>query len=102
MIDYTFEEITKNDTNDVVEIYNSNIDFLENHLGVRSISKEFIANEVKEMQSVVFESKVIKDNKGNVIGLCDFKLDEECYLSLLMIKAKEKRSGLGTVIYNQP
>ncbi|MGL5415016.1 MAG: GNAT family N-acetyltransferase [Clostridium sp.] len=101
MNNYTFEAITKNDINDLVEIYNSNIDFLEKHLGVKSISKEFIIDEIKEMQSVGFESKVIKDNKGNVIGLCDFKLDEECYLSLLMIKAKEKRSGLGTVIYSQ-
>ncbi|MGL5764725.1 MAG: hypothetical protein ACRCX8_03695 [Sarcina sp.] len=79
MGNYKFETIAKNDINDVVEIYNSNVDFLENHLGVKSISKEFIVNEVKEMQSVGFESKVIKDNKGNVIGLCDFKLDEECY-----------------------
>ena len=55
-----------------------------NHLGVSSVSKEFILNEIEEMKKIGFNSSIIKDHTGEVIGLCDFKISHEVYLSLLM------------------
>ena len=44
-----FDMATKNDIDKVLEIYNSNSDFLEKHLGASRVSKEFIANEMEEL-----------------------------------------------------
>ena len=97
---YTFSKVELNDIHKVVEIYNSNVSFLMAHMGISNISKEFVSNEINEMKSVGFISSVIKDNKGEIIGVCDFKIQEEAYLSLLMIHSKFKGNGLGKDIYN--
>lgn len=97
---YTFSKVKLNDIDKIVEIYNSNVSFLMAHMGISNTSKEFICNEINEMKSVGFISSVIKDNKGEIIGVCDFKIQEEAYLSLLMINSKFKGNGLGKEIYN--
>ena len=94
--DCKFDMATKNDIDKVLEIYNSNSDFLEKHLGASRVSKEFIANEMEEMKKIGFRSFVIKNSEGNTVGICDFKIAEEVYLSLLMIDGKQKRNGLGS------
>ncbi len=38
---------------------------------------------------------------SNIIGICDFKISEEVYLSLLMIDANQQGKGLGSIVYNQ-
>lgn len=96
-----FDMATKNDIDKILEIYNSNPDFLEKHLGTARVSKKFIANEMQEMKKIGFRSFVIKNSEGNTVGICDFKIAEEVYLSLLMIDAKQKRNGLGSRIYSQ-
>ena len=101
MKNYVFAEIEQNDIDKIRDIYNSNKNFLVAHMGISSISKEFIYNEINEMKSIGFISSAIKDNKGEIIGVCDFKIQEEAYLSLLMIDSKLKRNGLGKDIYNQ-
>ena len=40
--DCKFDMATKNDIDKVLEIYNSNSDFLEKHLGASRVSKEFM------------------------------------------------------------
>lgn len=97
---YIFSKVELNDIDKIVQIYNSNESFLMAHMGVSNISKEFISNEINEMKNVGFISPVIKDNKGEIIGVCDFKIQEEAYLSLLMIHSKFKGNGLGKDIYN--
>ena len=97
---YTFSKVKLNDIDKIVEIYNSNVSFLMAHMGISNTSKKFISNEINEMKSVGFISSVIKDNKGEIIGVCDFKIQEEAYLSLLMIHSKFKGNGLGKDIYN--
>ena len=42
----------------------------------------------------------LKNNEGNIVGICDFKIGDEVYLSLLMIDDKLNGKGLGTIIYN--
>jgi len=98
---YIIDEIDLNAINRILDIYNSNKSFLCNHLGVSSVSKEFILNEIEEMKKIGFNSSIIKDHTGEVIGLCDFKISHEVYLSLLMIDYRLKGNGLGKTIYNQ-
>lgn len=100
MDNYIFSKMELNDINKIVEIYNSNVVFLMAHMGISNISKEFILNEINEMKNVGFTSSIIKDNKGEIIGVCDFKIEKEAYLSLLMIHSKFKGKGLGKDIYN--
>lgn len=95
------EKLEEKNIEDIVGIYNSNKTFLENHMGITSVTREFIINEIKEMENIGFSSLIIKNSKGNTIGVCDYKIEEEVYLSLLMIDAKLKRKGFGKTIYNQ-
>lgn len=101
MHNYKFDMITINDIDKILDIYNSNTSFLTNHMGTPTISKEFIVKEIEEMKNIGFNSLVIKNNENNIVGICDFKMADEVYLSLLMIDAKQKRKGLGSEIYNQ-
>lgn len=101
MDNYIIEMIDKNNIDKIVEIYNSNKIFLESHVGIPNVSKDFIINEIEQMKNIGFSSLVIKNNEGNIVGVCDFKIGDEAYLSLLMIDAKLKGNGLGSIIYNQ-
>lgn len=101
MANYIIDQVDQNDINRILDIYNSNKTFLCNHIGISSVSKEFILNEIEEMKKAGFISSIIKDNKGKIVGLCDFKISDEVYLSLLMIDYRLKGNGLGKTIYNQ-
>lgn len=43
MDNYKFDIITRNDIDKILDIYNSNTSFLENHMGISTVSKEFIS-----------------------------------------------------------
>ncbi len=101
MDNYIIDKVDLNDINGVLDIYNSNQPFLCNHMGVSSVSKEFILHEIKEMKNIGYTSSVIKDNTGEIVGLCDYKISDEVYLSLFMIDSKLKGNGFGKTIYNQ-
>lgn len=101
MDNYIIDMIIENDIAKILDIYNSNKSFLKNHMGITAVSKDFIVDEIEEMKSIGFSSLVIKNNEGNIVGICDFKMEDEVYLSLLMIDAKLKGNGLGSIIYNQ-
>ena len=101
MDNYIINTVDQNDIGKIIDIYNSNKTFLENHIGISKVSKDFIVNEIEEMKNIGFSSLVIKNNEDNIVGICDFKIGDEVYLSLLMIDAKLKGNGLGRIIYNQ-
>lgn len=101
MNNYIIDKVEQDNINRIVDIYNSNKTFLCSHLGISSVTKEFVLNEIQEMKNMRFNSSAIKDNKGEIVGLCDFKISDEAYLSLLMIDAKLKGNGFGGIIYNQ-
>lgn len=101
MDNYIIDTVDQNDISKIIDIYNSNKTFLENHVGISKVSKDFIVNEIEEMNNIGFSSLVIKNNEGNIVGICDFKIGDEVYLSLLMIDANLKGNGLGRIIYNQ-
>ena len=100
--EYCVEEISQSDINDIVEIYNSNQKFLENHLKRRRVTNEWYEKELKDMKDVVFKSCKIVDKKTRkIIGLLDFKIEKESYLSILMIHDTYKKQGVGRLIYKK-
>lgn len=92
--------IKNDDLNDIVQVYNSNKHFLVNHMGKCEITYEWIFQELESMRKINFSScKVVEKISGKIIGIIDFKIDKETYLSLLMLHNDYKNKGFGKVIY---
>ncbi|KNF08144.1 GCN5-like N-acetyltransferase [Gottschalkia purinilytica] len=88
------------DVDKVTEIYNSNEEFLIKHLGVNKISSEWIEKELEDMKKCGFLSCKITDKHSNdILGIMDFKIDDETYLSLLMLHNRFSNKGLGQEVY---
>ena len=100
MDNYIIEEVKENHIDKIVDIYNSNKKFLKSHMNISSVTSEFSMSEIKEMKDIGFTSTVVKDSRNNVIGVCEFKVNKEVYLSLLMIDGNIKGKGIGHSIYN--
>ncbi|KGJ48999.1 hypothetical protein KD33_11510 [Clostridium sp. NCR] len=99
--DYRIDYATNGDLDQFVNIYNSNVDFLINHIGVSKIDLQWITKEFKEMQRINFNCcKVVDKNNDSVIGLLDFKLGEISYLSIFMLHKDYKSKGIGKQVYN--
>lgn len=88
------------DVDGIASVYNSNKRFLASHMDKEKVSKEWILQELQSMKKVGFNScKIIETNSGRVIGVMDFKISRETYLSLLMIHNDHRGKGLGKLIY---
>jgi GNAT superfamily N-acetyltransferase len=98
--DFSIDLVEHKDINNIVEVYNSNRDFLVNHLDSDKITYDWIFEELESMKKSGFCScKVVEKSSGKLIGILDFKLGEETYLSLLMIHNDYKNKGYGKAIY---
>ena len=94
--------ITEKDIKGVIEVYNSNQDFLIHHIGKREVSPEWLLQEQKEMNATNFRTLVVAENKSNtIIGFIDIDFTEECYLSLLMVHEAFRCRGYGKEIYDE-
>lgn len=92
--------IENNDLLDILEVYNSNIKFLQAHMGDKSVDNKWLEEEIESMKEAGFYScKVVAKKEEKIIGLLDFSLKEEAYLSLLMIHDSYKNKGYGKEIY---
>lgn len=92
--------IENKDFNDIVEVYNSNKHFLVNHMNKEKITNEWILEELESMKEVGFSScKIVEIASGKIMGVMDFKIAEETYLSLLMIHNDFKSKGFGKLIF---
>ena len=90
----------------IANIYNSNPSFLHRHLGQECIDVNFIFAEAQGMKDLGFKSCVIEgtkleenDKDEEIIGVLDFKCDNECYLSLMMLAKEYQNKGVGQEIY---
>lgn len=91
---------TEDDIDRIVEIYNSNEEFLINHLGTNKIDSAFIRENMDLMSSVGFFTDVIIDtNTGVIVGVADYKPDDTVYLSLFMIDSAYQGKGTGGRIF---
>ena len=98
--DFYIELIDSKDLDDIVRIYNSNEFFLKSHIGKESITTKWVCNELDIMKKEGFSScKVVQKNSNEIVGLIDFKVDKETYLSLLMIDKSLRGHGIGMKVY---
>lgn len=94
------ELVENNDIATVLEVYNSNDHFLIKHLGKNQVTNEWIFQELESMRDVGFYScKIVEKSTGKIIGIIDFKVTAETYLSLLMIHHALQGKGLGKLIF---
>lgn len=101
MSKYIMRSVQENDYKSIVEIYNSNHQFLLNHLGVDFIDETFVSDEVSTMHKVGFRSCVIVNRESSMVqGVLDYKTNQEVYLSLLMLSASLQGKGVGSEIYS--
>lgn len=97
---FYIRELNPNDYVRVAKMYNSNRQFLLNHLGVEAVDEEFISGEAVTMKKVGFRSCVIVSEETQTVqGVLDYKPDDEVYLSLLMLSAESQGRGIGKEIY---
>ncbi len=97
---FYIDTVENKDLNDIIEVYNSNKLFLINHIGTNKVSYEWIIEELESMKKMNFYScKIVEKSLGKIIGIIDFKIDEETYLSLLMLHNDYKNKGYGKLIY---
>ena len=98
--DFYVDLVENKDLNEVVKVYNSNKHFLVKHMDKEKITNEFIFQELESMKEVGFYScKIVDISSGNIMGIMDFKVGEETYLSLLMIHNDFKSKGFGKLIF---
>ncbi len=94
------ELIDSKDFNDIVNLYNSNELFLKSHIGKESINTKWVSDELNIMKDEGFYSaKVIQKKSNKIVGLVDFKVDKETYLSLLIINSNLRGKGIGMKVY---
>ncbi len=94
--DLYIDFVNKEDINNIIDIYNSNKDFLMAHMDKEEITKEWIIQEIESMNKIGFKScKIVEKNSEKMIGVIDFMVGEEAYLSLLMIHNDFKGKGYG-------
>lgn len=46
-----------------------------------------------------YSCKIVQKNSNEIVGIIDFKVDKETYLSLLMINSNLKGQGIGIKVY---
>lgn len=95
-------EATEEDILGILEVYNSNQDFLLSHMGRSEVSVKWLEKEQQEMKEMKFKTLIVKENTHDtIIGFIDLCLKEECYLSLLMVHKSYRGKGYGKVIYEK-
>ncbi|MCF6094933.1 GNAT family N-acetyltransferase [Microaerobacter geothermalis] len=99
---FMISTVEEKDIEDVLEIYNSNTEFLQKHMDRSEITIEWLKEELEEMKRAGFNSyKMIEKSAGKTFGILDIKIAEESYLSLLMIHNDYKDKGYGKEIYTK-
>lgn len=94
------DSIEKDNLVGILDVYNSNINFLQAHMSKKSVDADWIKEEIKNTkESGFYTCKIVLKETEKIIGLIDFSLKKECYLSLIMIHNDYKKMGYGKEIY---
>lgn len=81
-------------------MYNSNPEFLMRHTGRDRVTHPWIRNELAAMKGAGFVSgKIVEKLSRDIVGVIDFQVAKESYLSLLMLHAQAKNRGYGRQLY---
>lgn len=96
---FIISEMTVDDINGILEVYNSNQNFLLSHINKKSISIDWLIEEQQEMKEANFKTLVVKED-NSIIGFIDVCIEEESYLSLMIIHNEYRGRGYGKEIYH--
>lgn len=97
MEQFTIRKASADDMEDILQIYNSNPDFLKHHLARNRVDSAFMAEEMASMKEAGFCSCILSDViTGRTIGVLDYKEGPVVYLSLFMLDAFVQGHGIGT------
>ena len=92
--------VSNNDVKEVLEVYNSNENFLMHHMDMNKVTSKWIIEELESMRDIGFCScKIVENCTGKTIGIIDFMIADETYLSLLMINSAFQGKGFGKLIF---
>ncbi|EFE28146.1 hypothetical protein HMPREF0389_00059 [Filifactor alocis ATCC 35896] len=101
MSKYMIRDVQEKDIKAIVDIYNSNYQFLFHHLGVKSVDETFMIQEISTMRKLGFRPSVIVNQENVTIqGILDYKLEQEVYLSLIMLSKDLQGNGTGSSLYS--
>jgi ribosomal protein S18 acetylase RimI-like enzyme len=99
-IDYNISFVEYMDLNGVIDVYNSNKSFLMSHMSKENVERQWMLEEFESMKRIGFHCcKIVDINTEKIVGVIDFKIDSETYLSLLMVHNDHKNKGLGNSVY---
>jgi GNAT superfamily N-acetyltransferase len=100
--DFYVDLIEDRDIKEVLKVYNSNDKFLINHMNTNKVTSEWILRELENMRDIGFNScKIVEIQTGRITGIIDFKMDDEAYLSLLMIHSDFQGKGFGRLVFQE-
>lgn len=99
---YYVAGIDNDDISVITEIYNSDKHFLKIHLSKESVNWQWVAGEYQNMRAINFYSCKISDKQTKkIVGFMDFKIAEETYLSLIMLRKEFRSLGIGSQIISR-
>lgn len=97
---YFVAPVLDSDSQEILNIYNSNPTFLRKHIGREKVTLKWLMSEMKEMSELGFMSyKIVHKDQEQIIGFIDFKVGEESYISLIMIHDSYRYNGVGRTVY---
>lgn len=93
--------LTSENVERALEVYNSNEDFLVDHLGETRVPQDWLTEELHHANESGFTIfGVHKTDTGDVLGIIDLGLfGDLAYLSLLILKKDAQRKGVGSEIF---
>ncbi|MEF9934862.1 MAG: GNAT family N-acetyltransferase [Clostridium sp.] len=98
--DFFVDESNAEDIIEITEIYNSNKEFLKKHTNKENVTFDWLLEDLKETRNSGFSPcKIVDKESGAILGILDFKLSSETYLSLFMLHNKYINKGIGKTVF---
>lgn len=94
------EDASPDDAAAIADVYASNHSFVQAHLQGRAVTEAWILQEQAQMKQAKFISaKLVEKDSGKIVGVLDFCVKKEAYLSLLMFHKDVQGSGAGAEVF---
>ncbi len=99
MENFILYDVSDINVDNVMKIFNSNEEFLIGHLDKPLIDRDFVVNEICNMSNLGFITYILTDLNGREIGMCEYKIGYDVYISLLIVNKDLQNRGIGSQIY---
>ncbi len=99
MENFILYDVSDINIDNVMQIFNSNEEFLLGNLDRPLIDRNFVINEICNMSNLGFITYILTDLNGKEIGMCEYKIGYDVYISLLIVNKDFQNRGIGSQIY---